>query len=140
MNSINTVLKLLNDLVINFRSRNMKFNNISQAIQYFEKYSDIHGKVTLEGNYKLANSSYKKIVSAKNYLLSIDKIDSLEVLLHSKSSSVINWAASYLLFSKNFSEISQEKLAEIANTSDIFGLDAETILSEWKSGNLSLEN
>lgn len=140
MNSINTVLKLLNDLVRNFRSRNMKFNNISQAIQYFEKYSDIHGKATLEGNYKLANSSYKKIVSAKNYLLSIDKVDSLEVLLHSKSSSVINWAASYLLFSKNFSEISQEKLAEIANTSDIFGLDAETILSEWKSGNLSLEN
>ncbi|NEN75466.1 hypothetical protein F9B74_03875 [Pelistega sp. NLN82] len=118
----------------------MKFNNVAQAIQYFEKYSDIHGKATLEGNYKLANSSYKKIVSAKNYLLSMDEIDSLEVLLHSKSNSVINWAASYLLFSKNFSEISQEKLAEIANTSDIFGLAAETILSEWKLGNLSLEN
>ncbi|QIA77221.1 hypothetical protein [Rodentibacter caecimuris] len=117
----------------------MKFNNTAQAIQYFEKYSDIHGKATLEGNYKLANSSYKKIVSAKNYLLSINEIDSLAVLLHNKSTSVVNWAASYLLFSKNFSKISQEKLAEIANTSDIFGLDAETILSEWKLGNLSLK-
>lgn len=117
---------------------NAKFNNASQAIDYFEKYAALHGKATLDGNYKLANSSYKEIIKAKNFLLSTNEIDSLAVLLYSESKSVINWAASYLLFSVKFTKLSQEKLTEIANNPDIFGLDAETILNEWKAGNLSL--
>lgn len=118
----------------------MKFKNIEQAIIAFKKNAELHGKATLTGEYKVVNKSYKEMQKAKEFLLSENKLDDLQCLLNDSSSSVISWAASYLLFSEKYSELSQKKLEDIGSGSGILASDARQILEEWKLGNLSLEN
>lgn len=118
----------------------MKLENVEQAIIAFQKNAEIHGKATLTGEYKTANKSYKEIQKAKEFLLSENKLDNLECLLNDSLISVVSWAASYLLFSEKYSELSQKKLEDIGSGSGILASDARQILEEWKLGNLSLEN
>ncbi|WP_424407775.1 hypothetical protein [Pasteurella sp. PK-2025] len=118
----------------------MKFNNIEQAIVTFKENAELHGKATLTGEYKIVNKSYKEIKKAKDFLLSLNKLDSLECLLDDSSISVVSWAASYLLFSEKYSKLSQKKLEEISSNSGILASDTRQILEEWSLGNLTLEN
>ncbi|MGX2951563.1 hypothetical protein ACWIUA_11820 [Ursidibacter sp. B-7004-1] len=118
----------------------MKFKNIEQAIIAFQKNAELHGMATLTGEYKVVNKSHKEIQKAKEFLLSENKLDNLECLLNNNSISVVIWAASYLLFSEKYSELSQKKLEDISSGFGILASDARQILEEWKLGNLSLEN
>ncbi len=118
----------------------MNFKNIEQAIIAFQKNAELHGQATLTGEYKVANKSYEEIQKAKKFLLSENKLDNLECLLNDSSISVVSWAASYLLFSEKYSELSQKKLEDIGSGSGIFASNARQIIEEWRLGNLSLED
>ena len=55
----------------------MKFTDADEAILVFKKAAIIHGECTENGNYKLGNESYDKIVKAVEYLKRENKIDYL---------------------------------------------------------------
>lgn len=118
----------------------MKHNKVDKVIQSFIENADIYGNSILKGSSTEANKAYKKIVTAKDYIVSLNQLELLAKFLNSNSISVQIWAARYLLFSSVFSNQSQCILQAIAeNEKNLLGTIAEQTLKEWESGNLKLE-
>ena len=111
-----------------------KITNINTALKLFEEASIKQAEATEQGDYKTANKYYDIIIAAATFLKSEKAIDNLMPFLYNPSIGVRLWAACYLL--STHAEEGIKILEEIAKTSGIHSLTAETTLSEWKKGNL----
>lgn len=100
----------------------------------FEDAADKQVEATEQGNYKLGNRCYDKIILAVNFLKRKDEIRLLYPLLHHNSIGVRMWAASYLL--PMYPIESVEILEQIASQSGIRAFTAKIILEEWEKGTL----
>ncbi|MCM3454520.1 DUF2019 domain-containing protein [Heyndrickxia oleronia] len=107
--------------------------------KYINEYIDsciLHGCATEEGNDKLINKSYKKIITNYNNLKRLDDIGlkALVKLLDHSNLSVQLWSASHLLsFNEN---LSKNKLEKLLLETGIVSLNAEITLEEWGNNQL----
>ena len=111
-------------------------NSINTTINVFIEEADKHAVATLNGDYKMANKSYNKIVRSIKLLKEKNELNKLLPFLKHKSVGVQIAVATFLL-PYNTDEC-LKKLEDIAMRSDIQGLNAATIISEWKKGSLEL--
>lgn len=118
----------------------MDSNKLDETIKTFIDNAELYGNFILDGSSVNANKAYKKIVSAKDYLVSLNQLDLLASFLDSHSISIKIWVARYLLFSSVFADRSKNILQSIAeNEKTLLGSIAEQTLKEWEKGNLTLE-
>ena len=119
----------------------MKKNKLDNMIESFIYNCNIYGNAILDGDSTKANKAYKKIVAAKDYILSQEQLELLAPNLDSDLISIKIWTARYLLFSSTFSKRSEDILESISNSENNFlGTIAEHTLKEWKNGRLTLEH
>ena len=116
----------------------MKITDAKTAIEIFIDSSIVHGKASEEGNYKLGNKNYDKIVDAVKYLKENNLECELTALLNNENVSVQLWAATCLL------EKNEDKAKEVLSTitkKNIphYSFTAQLTLEEWNSGNLKLQ-
>ncbi len=112
-----------------------KIKDIETALAVFEEAAIKQAEATEEGDYKSGNKRYNEITKAAEYIKSEGSIDNLRGFLSHDSIGVRMWAAYYLL---PVDEKEGERvLKEIAKSSGIHALTADTTLSEWKKGNLN---
>lgn len=117
-----------------------KKNKLDNMLESFTHNCNIYGNAVLNGDSKKANKAYKKIVAAKDYILSKEQLELLAPNLDSDSISIKIWTARYLLFSSTFSKQSEDILQSISNSeNNLLGTIAEQTLKEWKNGKLTLE-
>lgn len=112
----------------------MKIKDLKTALGIFKESSIKQAEATEKGDYKTGNKCYDRITKAANYLKKENAISSLKEFLSSDFVGVRLWAAYYWL-SVDENE-GTRVLEEIAKSTDIHSLSAETTLSEWKKGNL----
>ncbi len=113
-----------------------KIKNIDSAEKIFVEAALNHSEAIELGNYKIANKNYDHVIKAVLFLKSQKAISNLSKLLTHSSLGVRLAAATFLL---DLYPIESEKtLKEIVNSQGIHSFRAETILSEWKNGNLKL--
>ena len=112
-----------------------KINDIETALAVFEEAAIKQAEATEEGDYKTGNKRYNEITKATAFIKNEGAVDSLRQFLSHTSIGVRMWAACYLL---PVDEKEGERvLKEIAKSSGIHSLTADTTLSEWKKGNLN---
>jgi len=116
----------------------MKINDIDHALLIFEESSIEHIKASLNGDFKLANRNYSKIVKAATYLRDNDTLSNLKRLLEHEEKGVQMWALTYLL--SICEREAKKRLIEIRDA-DLthYSFHAKMILQEWESGNLELQ-
>jgi hypothetical protein len=112
----------------------MKIKDINTALELFKGAATIHGECTENGNYKLANKNYDKIVKAVDYLKKESKRDYLYQFLGDLNIWVRGWSALYLL--PLYEEDALKVLNIIAAGKGIVSSVAETTIQEWEKGNL----
>lgn len=111
-----------------------KIKDIDTALAVFEEAAIKQAEATEEGDHKTGNKRHDEITKAATFIKSENSIDSLRQFLSHSSIGVRMWAACYLL---PVDEKEGERvLKEIAKSSGIHALTADTTLSEWKKGNL----
>lgn len=106
-------------------------------VQYVETARN-HGDAIENGDYKKANSNYKKNMKALDKLRQFGKegCDELFNLLNHDNLRVRLSAATQLLNTKNKEAI--HTLKKISKEPGIVGFSAKMVLKEWKSGNLKI--
>jgi hypothetical protein len=116
----------------------MKIDSLENAIEVFKSASIEHGKASEEGDYKVGNKNYYKIVDAAKYLNENDSVNELLQLLNHDNVSVQLWAATYLLEKHENEAI---KLLTSISKKNIthYSFNAQMTLDEWKSGDLKLQ-
>ena len=113
----------------------MKIKDIKTALKIFEEACIKHSEATEQGDYKTGNKYYAKIIKAVTFFKSENAIINLEYYLSSPFVGVRLWAACYWLSVNEREGI--KVLEEIAKSTGINSLTAETTLKEWKKGNLT---
>lgn len=111
-----------------------KINEINEALETFKKAAIKHAEATESGDYKTGNKCFREITKSVDFLKKENKINLLKKFLSHASIGLRIWSSSYLL-SINDQE-SKKVLEEIAKSSGIHSLTANTTLTEWKKGNL----
>jgi hypothetical protein len=110
-------------------------NNIEGAMSVFERAAIRHSEASENGNYEIANESYKELINAKEYLLQHDQMGLLIELLEHESKAVRMWSARYLLPLNE--PAATDALEQIANGTGILSFGAKMTLTEWKAGTLT---
>lgn len=115
----------------------IKIKNTDVAIEIFIEAAIKHAESTSNGNYKVANKNYDKIIKAIAFLKQSDKLYTLNDLLEHPSVGVRIWASTYLL------SLNEERalmiLENIVNEErGIHSLIAQTTLNEWGKGTLKI--
>lgn len=111
-----------------------KIKDIETALTVFEEASIKQAEATEQGDYKTGNKLYGEITKAAAFIKSENAVDKLRPLLAHSSVGVRMWAACYLLPLDEKEGV--KTLKEIAKSSGIHALTADTTLSEWQKGNL----
>jgi hypothetical protein len=114
----------------------MKIQETETALSVFEEAATKHAEATEIGDYKIANKNYDLVLKAVLYLKEKNEIDKLFNFLTHSSIGVRMAASTYLLPKHEKEAI--KVLSEISRSPGIHALSAETIISEWKKGNLKL--
>jgi Domain of unknown function (DUF2019) len=107
-------------------------------ISEYKKHAQNHGKGTMDGNPKLTNRSYHKVMETLNKIKKYNDegYKALSQLLEENNDYIRLFAATHLL---NYNKQKAEKtLQEITQKPGIVSLDAEVVLQEWKNGNLKI--
>lgn len=110
--------------------------DIKKAINRFEDSAKRQGEATESGEYDVSNSCYDEIVDAYEFLKAEKALENISTLLLSPSVGVRLWAAFYLLPVDENRSLSI--LEEIEKGDGIHSLTAQTTISEWKKGNLTI--
>lgn len=108
--------------------------DIKTTLEIFLEAAAKQAEATEQGDYKMANKCYDKIIKSTAILKSENAIDNLLDYLTDSSIGVRLWSASFLL--PVYEEKGIKALKDIIKTKGIHSLTAETTLSEWKKGNL----
>jgi hypothetical protein len=108
--------------------------DINTALEIFLEAATKQAEATEQGDYKMANKCYNKIIKAIDFLKRENAIDKLLEYLTDTSIGVRLWSACFLL--PIYKEKGIRVLKDIVKTKGIHSLTAETTLSEWKKGNL----
>jgi len=113
-----------------------KIKDTKTALSVFEEAATKHAEATQQGDYKTCNKVYAIIVKSINFLREHNEEAALMTFLDHNSVGVRSWAATYLLPIREDEAV--QVLEDLVKRADIFSLDAETTLSEWRKGNLKL--
>ena len=111
--------------------------SIDQLWAMYEEEAALHGQASREGEHRVANAQYKRIVAVWKELRSRGEAGraALVRLMGSSNPHVRAWAASHVLeFDPRSAEAELERLAN--GPPSIVRLDAEMTLKEWRAGNL----
>ena len=108
--------------------------DIKSALEVFVDSSIKHSEATEQGDYKKANKNYDIIINTVKFLKSEDAMQQLLEYLSSPMIGVRLWSSYYCL-PLNESE-ALKVLEDIEKSPGILSLTAETIIDEWKKGNL----
>jgi hypothetical protein len=100
----------------------------------FEKAARLHAASTETGDYKAANSTYKKIIKLIELLKSHQSLNELIPYMEHENAGVRLWAVTYSLTTNETAAL--KALSAIAKNAGIHSLTAQTTISEWKKGNL----
>ncbi|MEM0942125.1 MAG: DUF2019 domain-containing protein [Bacteroidota bacterium] len=111
-----------------------KIKDIDTALAIFEEAAIKQAEATETGDYKTGNKHYDEITKAVAFIKNENAVESLKPFLSHSSIGVRLWAACYLLPVDEKQGV--KTLEEIAKSSGIHSLTADTTLSEWKKGNL----
>ena len=114
----------------------MRIKDIDSALEVFEKAAIEHSLATESGDYKTANKNYPKIGKAATFLKNLGESHLVSKFLTHKIEGVRVWAAAYLLPIQERNAV--KVLETVAKGHGIQSLNAETLLSEWRKGNLKL--
>ena len=111
-------------------------DKLNKLIDKFIEATEIHGKESRTGNYKLANKNYKIAEKCYKEIKSFgeDGYNEIAKLLLHENGHVRVGAAYHLLPVK--SEIAVKVLKESIGLSEGIGFIAGMILSEWEKGKL----
>lgn len=108
--------------------------DIKTTLEIFLEAANKQAEATEQGDYKMANKCYDKIIKSIAFLKSENAIDKLLEYLADTSIGVRLWSACFVLPIDEGKGI--KVLKDIVKTKGIHSLTAETTLSEWKKGNL----
>ena len=112
--------------------RNSK--DIQVVLAQFERAAFQHSLATEVGNYKVANKNYCLIEESVAALRNSGRLQLLSRFLSHDSIAVQVWAATYLL---SVDEVAATAtLEKIVKEEGFLSLEAETVLLEWRNGNL----
>jgi len=115
----------------------MKIHTVKEAMTIIENEAPKHAYASNNAQPKIANKCYDKIVAAMAYLKTNNSLKELKQLLKHKETSVVLWAATYLL--KTDTNLAVDTLEEIkAMGIAHISMDAKYTLMEWHSGDLEL--
>lgn len=113
-----------------------KIETVFDALAEFEIAANKHAEATEQGNYKEANENYGEIVKAIMYLKEYEGQNELRKFIAHSSIGVRLWAVTYLL--PIIEADAMQCLSKIVQGDNVHALTAETIISEWRKGNLKL--
>jgi hypothetical protein len=119
------------------RHEPVKQASIEELWGMYEEAAAQHGQASREGEHRVANAQYKRIVAVWKELRSRGEAGraALVRLMGSSNPHVRAWAASHVLeFDPRSAEAELERLAN--GPPSIARLDAEMTLQEWRAGNL----
>lgn len=112
-----------------------KIVDIETALKMFEEASIIQVESTENGNFKVGNKNYEKVMNAASFLKNQNSIESLFQFLNHQHKGPRLWSACYILHL--YEKKAVKVLKEIIKQSGIIGSTAEITLDEWKKGNLT---
>ena len=115
----------------------MEKASIDELRAMYEEAAARHGQASTEGNHRVANAQYKRIVAAWKALRAKGEEGRTRLvqLMGSSNPHVRVWAASHVLeFDPRSAEAELEQLAK--GPPSVVRLDAEMTLREWRAGNL----
>jgi len=112
-----------------------KIKDIETALEVFKEAANTQAEATEVGDYRAGNKCYNKITEAAEFIKNEGAVGSLKQLLSHTSAGVRMWAVFYLL--PTGTKEAERVLKEIAKSSGIHALTAETTLSEWEKGSLN---
>ncbi len=109
---------------------------IEELIDEYKLNAAKHGDTIKEGNYKVGNKCYDKLMIALNRIKEYgdEGNEALLSLTDDENDSVRCWSACHSL--KYNEEKAVKTLEEIQKQKGIISLSAEMTLSEWRKGNL----
>ena len=115
-----------------------KHADIEKLIAKYARAAGAHGRGTVEGNSRLANRNYDKIIDALRELdqQSTDGRKVLRRLYFHQDPAVRVWAATHLI--EMDTEGAVRVLREVAEHSGMIGFGAEMVLKEWEAGRLKI--
>ena len=113
---------------------------MKSAEEHFIYAARKHGQATLEGDAPATNRNYKILVAALKELRGEpDRGESsLLAMLESDDLSVVAWAASYLLNSREKEAVAALNRVAASDTG-LIGFGAEMVLKEWRAGRLKID-
>lgn len=99
-----------------------------------------HGEATVEGDAPATNKAYRKLALALREIREQpDRGDAfLASLLSNQDLSVVAWASTFLLFSRQ-REASEALQRVSKSASPLIAFGAEMTLKEWKAGRLKVD-
>ncbi len=112
--------------------------SISELVTEYRQNALQHGAATATGDHKSANEHHDGLMAAVRRLREkgTQGSQALLPLLDDQNQSVRCWAATHCL---DFAEgRARRTLVDLAAESGIVGFTAETVLSEWDKGTLSI--
>lgn len=113
-----------------------KINTLDDALSVFEQSAIEHGEATKEGNFKVGNKAYDRMIKAVSFIRANgSNTDLLPFLEHTDINTRIS-AAAFIIHDHQQQAVSV--LEEVRNRNDIFAHTANLVLSQWKAGRLSL--
>jgi predicted transcriptional regulator len=97
-----------------------------------------HGEATNEGDYKVANASHDKLMTALSEIRKFGNEGDIALLALSddENDSVKCWAATHSL--KYNKDKAEKVLLDLSKKSGPIAFNAEMVLSEWKKGTLEI--
>jgi len=113
-------------------------DKLKKIIAEYRLCAKKHGEATMEGDYKLANENYDKLVKLLQKIRQFgnDGDIALLSLIEDENQSVRCWAATDSL--KYDKRKAVKVLKKLSKEEGIIAFDAKMVLSEWKKGNLKL--
>ena len=113
----------------------MLIKTIDEAIALFKQHAIIQCESTENGNYKLGNKSYDKIIRCISFIEKNNKLEMLFSFLDDENMYIRYWAACALLHTKEKEAIKVLKAIK-RSKSGLISLNSEMTISEFKKGNI----
>lgn len=112
-----------------------KIQTVEDALSVFEHSTVVHGEATKQGNYKVGNKAYDRIIKAVSFL----RQGGNEALLYrylQHEKPVVRITAAFTLRSNEENLI--KVLGQAGSCDDILAHGARHILSQWRAGKLMI--
>lgn len=109
-------------------------DTMKNMLNAFEQAACKHVEATQEGNARVCNRNYDKLVKIVSSLKKNNSLDELRIFLNHEAIGVRLCAATFLL--PKYEQEASDVLEAISKGEGIISFVAEMTLKEWRKGNL----